>query len=335
MMTGQERITRALSFNRPDRIPLGVMPPDFPTDLLNVGATADPDRPPTILNDTHWIDEFGCTWQKLHGDKTKGQVTDHPLTDYAMLPSYPFPNYSNPNRYAKARAAILANQQQRYVLAHVPLSLIHRLEYLRGHLPAWTDPYEHPTELRQLLHRLADLAIAAIDNFARIGAHGIYSCDDWGLQDRPLLSPEMFAEFWAPVYQRVYQHAHRLGLHTFLHSCGYIADLLPHFIEAQLAVIQMDQQENMGIENLAQRFAGSICFWCPVDIQGTMITGSIAAVQASARQLMHAFGSRKGGFIAQWYAAPQAVGHCPEKINAMCREFVDYGATFYHPASTT
>jgi len=180
-----------------------------------------------------------------------------------------------------------------------------------------------------LLNRLADIAIDAIDRLAEVGVHGIMSCDDWGLQDRPMLSPAIFAQYWKPVYHRVYHHAHERGLLTFLHSCGHIADLLPHFIEAELDVIQMDQQENMGVDNLAERFGGKICFWCPVDIQNTMVKGTVDEVRAYARHLIDAFGKYNGGFIAQWYASPQAVNHSPEKIEAMAREFVEYGAQVY------
>lgn len=328
-MTGRERVTRAVRFDGPDRIPLGVMPPEYPTDMRGVSASVDPGWTPSIKTETKWEDEFGCVWQKLHGDKTMGQVTGHPLPDYAEIDGHRFPCYSNPERYENARKVIEENSEDKFILAHVPLSLIHRLEYLRGHQAAWTDPYVHPDELRGLLNLLADIAIDAIDNFARIGAHGICSADDWGLQDRPMVRPEVFAEFWAPVYHRVYRHSHELGMLNFLHSCGHIADLLPHFIDAELDVIQMDQQQNMGVENLASRFGGKLCFWCPVDIQNTMIQGSLDDIRAYARKLMDSFGRFDGGFIAQWYASPDAVGHTREKIDAMCREFVDYGATFY------
>ena len=94
------------------------------------------------------------------------------------------------------------------------VSLIHRLEYLRGHEQAWTDPYEHPEELRAMLDRLADIAIDAIDRLADCGVQGVISADDWGLQDRPMLSPKTFAEFFKPVYHRVYHHAHERAEHN-------------------------------------------------------------------------------------------------------------------------
>ncbi len=327
-MTSRERVTRAVKFEGPDRIPVN-LPDPFGTDFLGVGPSPDPDWQPKIKTETQWEDEFGSIWSKLPGDKTMGQVTGHPLATYDGLDDLRLPDYRRPDRYAAARQAVAANTQDRFVLASIPLSLIHRLEYLRGHQEAWTDPYEHPAELRRLLDRLAGIAIDAIDHFAEIGAHGIMSCDDWGLQDRPMLSPAVFAEFWRPVYHKVYHHAHERGMLTFLHSCGHIAALLDHFIAAELDVIQMDQQENMGVEALAARFGGRIAFWCPVDIQQTMVWGSVDEVRAYARRLIEQFGRFNGGFIAQWYASPQAVGHSQEKIEAMAREFVECGSRCY------
>lgn len=327
-MTSRELVTRAVRFTGPERIPRS-LPEPYGNDFLWVGATPDSRWTPCLQTETKWEDEFGCLWERLHGDKTMGQVTGHPLTDYAMLEGYPFPDYTLPERYEEARREIAANTDERFVLANVPLSLIHRLEYLRGHQAAWTDPYEYPEQLRALLNKLADIAIAAVDRMAEAGVHGIFSCDDWGLQDRPMVSPEIFAEFWKPVYRRVYHHAHQRGLLTFLHSCGHISALLPHFLAAGLDVIQMDQQENMGVDALARQFGGKLCFWCPVDIQHTMVQGSVEDVRVYARKLIDSFGRFRGGFIAQWYGSPEAVQHAPEKIAAMCEEFVRYGELVY------
>jgi hypothetical protein len=112
---------------------------------------------------------------------------------------------------------------------------------------------------------------------------------------------------------------------TLLHSCGCIIDLLDDFIDAELDVIQMDQQENMGVDNLGSRFGGRLAFWCPVDIQQTMVKGSLEDIRQYARKLIYTLGSYNGGFIAKWYGAPEAVNHSQEKIKAMCEAFVEYG----------
>lgn len=327
-MTSRERVIRAIKFQGPDRVPVN-LPGQWGSDFAGAGPSADPDWKPCVQTETQWEDEFGSIWCKLHGDKTMGQPVSFPLQDYADLDKIHWPDYQKAVRYEAARDAVAAMTEDKFILSSIPLSLIHRLEYLRGHEKAWTDPYEHPEEMTALLNRLADIAIDSIERLAEVGVHGIMSCDDWGLQDRPMLSPAVFEKFWKPVYHRVYHRAHELGLLTILHSCGHIADLLPHFIEAELDVIQMDQQENMGVDYLAERFGGKICFWCPVDIQNTMVNGTVDDVRAAARHLIDRFGSYSGGFIAQWYAAPQAVGHEQEKIDAMAEEFVTYGGSFY------
>ncbi len=327
-MTPRERVKRAIEFRGPDRVPVA-LPEEFGSDFLSVGASPPRDWQPSVETSERWEDEWGSIWERLPGDKTMGQVKSHPLSDYAKLDGYRFPDYSDSRRYEKAREAIEANPEQKFVLASVPFSLIHRLEYLRGHQEAWTDAYLHADELGRLLDSLADVAADSVRRFAEIGADGIISCDDWGLQDRAMVSPEMFREHFEPRYTRVYGLARELGMNTFLHSCGHIAELLEGFIEAHLQVIQMDQQENMGVEELARRFGGRLCFWCPVDIQHTMVEGGPEEVAAYARRLIDEFGRFDGGFVAKWYGSPDAVQHSWENIEAMSRAFMEHGAEVY------
>ncbi|MBN1557815.1 MAG: hypothetical protein JW951_06680 [Lentisphaerae bacterium] len=327
-MTARDCVRRAVLFEGPERVPYA-LPEPWGTDFHMVHVGPDPDWTPRFDTPLKREDEWGCVWEKLPGDKTMGQVTTHPLTDYAQLDDFRFPDYGIPERYAGTRARVADNTDDKFVLAHFPLSLIHRLEYLRGHEGAWTDAYVHPGELGRLLDRMADVAVQAIDRLGDIGVDGVFSCDDWGLQDRLMVQPDTFREFWKPRYRRVYRHAHEKGLLTFLHSCGYIIDILPDLKEAELDVIQMDQQQNMGLERLDAAAGGSLCFWCPVDIQNTMIRGSVADVEAYARRLIDTFGKYQGGFIAKWYPDPDAVRHAPEKIEAMAAAFIEYGGAFY------
>lgn len=327
-MTPRECVRRAVLFQGPDRVPVA-LPEKWGDDFFSVGATEDPSWTPSIKTDLKWEDEWGSIWEKFPGDKTMGQVKGCPLSEYEKLDDIRFPDYANPTRYTAARDRLAENTDEKFVLAGIPLSLIHRLDYLRGHEEAWTDPYLHPEELGKLLDRIADIAIDAIDQFAKIGVDGIMSCDDWGLQDRLMVKPDDFREFWKPRYKRVYHHAHEKGMLTFLHSCGYIVDILSDLKEAELDVIQMDQQQNMGLELLDEVAGGKLCFWCPVDIQNTMVHGTIEDVEAYARKLIDTFGKYNGGFIAKWYPSPAAVDHTPEKIDGMARTFVEYGKTFY------
>jgi hypothetical protein len=113
---------------------------------------------------------------------------------------------------------------------------------------------------------------------------------------------------------------------TFLHSCGYIVDILDDLIEIGLDVIQMDQQENMGLDLLGERFGGRITFYSPVDIQYTMVRGSLDDIRAYARRMVETLGRPDGGFIPKWYGDPRGAGHSREAIDAMCEEFLRLGS---------
>jgi uroporphyrinogen-III decarboxylase len=164
--------------------------------------------------------------------------------------------------------------------------------------------------------------LVALDRYAAAGVDGYIFCDDWGLQNRLMISPAKWREIWKPAYARIYATAHEKGMLTFLHSCGYIVEILDDLIEVGLDVIHMDQQQNMGLELLGERFGGRITFYAPVDIQNMMCRGSLDEIRAYCRRMVELLGRPEGGFIASWYSDPKGAGHSQEAIDAMCEEFM-------------
>lgn len=332
-MTSRERVKRAVLFQGPDRVPWS-LPAKYGDDFVCRGCDPDPSWQPSVKTDIRWEDEWGCIWEKLPGDVTMGQVRYHPLSDYSKIAGYRFPDYEKKERYENLKRVVGENKEEKFVLAVIPMSLIHRLEYLRGHEAAWTDFYVYPEQLDKLLDRICEINITVIERCAEIGVDGIFSCDDWGLQDRLMVRPEVWHQIWKPKYKKVYSFAKSKGILNFLHSCGYIIDILGGLIEADLNVIQMDQQENMGVDRLSSLYGGKLCFWCPVDIQKTMVRGTVEDVKNYARKLIDSFGRFNGGFIAKWYPSPEGPCHTWDKIEAMSETFVEYGSRFYLSASS-
>jgi uroporphyrinogen decarboxylase len=78
----------------------------------------------------------------------------------------------------------------------------------------------------------------------------------------------------------------------------------------------------MGVDLLGERYGGRITFWCPVDIQQTMVYGTLQEIRDYCGRLVRTLGRPEGGFIAQWYSDPEGAGHRKEAIEAMSEEFV-------------
>lgn len=312
-MTPRDVVSCTISFRGADRIPYE-LPENYGSDFAYVSMDPSPDARPRKGRD-----EWGAIWDNI-GVSQLGQVKDYPLKDWTDWDQLKIPDIGDPARWRELEGA-RESAADKFLLAS-GISLYERLHFIRGLENTWIDTLTAPQELGRLIDVLVEMNLFAIERFAEAGADGYIFCDDWGLQNRLMISPGSWRAIWKPRYARVYRAAHEAGLFTFLHSCGDIVDILDDLIDVGLDVIQMDQQENMGLAMLGERFGGRLAFWCPVDIQNTMVYGTLGEIRAYCRKMVETLGRPEGGFIAKWYPDPVGAGHRPEAIDAMCDEFL-------------
>jgi len=313
--TSRELVRRTIKFERPERLPYD-FPEKYGTDFAFVGMSPSPDARPPGGNGT---DEWGAVWKNI-GVSQLGEVQDFPLKTWDDLPRLRIPDINDPSRWENLKDA-RSKAGSKFLLGF-GISLYERVHFIRGLQNVWMDIYDHPDELGRLIDVLVEMNLVAIRKFARAGVDGYIWPDDWGLQNRLMISPDKWREIWKPRYALIYKAAHAAGMCTFLHSCGNIIEILDDLIEIGLDAVHMDQQENMGLELLGRRFGGRITFFSPVDIQQTMCHGSLDDIRAYCRKMVKLLGSAGGGFIPRWYTDPVAAGHKPEALDAMCEEFL-------------
>ena len=312
-MTSKEIVTRTIRFQGAPRLPFD-FPERYGSDFYWINMSPSPDDRPR-----HGIDEWGAVWQNI-GTMVLGEVKDFPLKDWKDFDKLIVPDVRDPKRW-KHLENLAAQAGDKFILAQ-GISIYERVHFIRGLENTWLDIYDHPTELGRLIDILVEMNLSAVETYANLGAHGYIFADDWGLQNRLMIAPEKWREIWKPRYARIFKAVRDAGMLTFLHSCGYIIDILDDLIEIGLEVIHMDQQENMGVELLGQRFGGRITFFSPVDIQQTMVHGSLDDIRAYCHRMVRLLGRPNGGFIPRWYSDPVGAGHRPEAIDAMCEEFL-------------
>ncbi|MBN1543193.1 hypothetical protein JW992_13705 [candidate division KSB1 bacterium] len=335
-MTSRERVKRAIIFQHPDRIP-HFLPDGGANDLLWLAPwTMGPESSPPDLQP--WtrvgeidqrIDAWGITWERAAGQSRDiGQAKKPAIPDITRQNDYTFPDRNHPRYYRAHQRAIAENNASAdplYALGVLGFaSLNEGVHNVIGLDQMFLNYYLHPDSLKALIARFADKQLESIERMAEIGCDGIMLYDDWGLQDRLMVKRELIVEFFLPHYRRNWNRAHELGLDVWMHSCGMIVDILPDFIQAGLTVIQMDQQENMGLEFLSDQFGGRLAFWCPVDIQKTLSHGSPQEVTEYVLRMIHTLGSHNGGLISMCYTTPEVIGIRPENIAAMCAAFRSY-----------
>lgn len=313
MQSSRENVRRAVLFQGPDRFPRD-FPDPWGTDFAHAGMSPSPDARPS-----KGVDEWGVVWDNI-GVSQLGEVKDFPIKSWDDFGRIRVPDIHAPARWQNLPGA-REKAGDKFLLGH-GISIYERVHFLRGLENTWMDIYDAPDQLGRLLDLLADMNLVVIERYAAAGVDGFMFCDDWGLQNRLMIAPEAWREIWKPRYARIYAAAHKAGMLTFLHSCGYIVDILDDLIEIGLDVIHMDQQENMGLELLGSRFGGRLTFFSPVDIQQTFAHGTLDQIRAYCRRMVECLSRPEGGFIPRWYTDPKGAGHRREAIDAMCAEFL-------------
>lgn len=312
-MSRREVVIRTIQFQGADRLPYD-FPEPYGSDFYWAGLSPSPDDRPRS-----GVDEWGAKWENI-GSMVLGQVKDYPLKSWDQVPALLVPDIRDRRRWV-CLDGIREKAGDLFLLGH-GISIYERVLFIRGLENTWIDIHTDPVVLGELIDILVEMNLAAIEHYAALGFDGLIFPDDWGLQNRLMISPADWRKIWKPRYARIFKAAHESGLHTFLHSCGYIVDILDDLIEIGLEVIHMDQQENMGLELLGKRFGGRITFFSPVDIQKTMVSGTLDEIRHYCQAMVRLLGKPEGGFIPRWYSDPVGAGHRREAIDAMCEEFL-------------
>jgi len=316
-MNSRDLVTRAIRFQHPERLPYD-FPEKYGSDFYWINMSPSPDDRPR----NGGYDEWGAFWQTF-GFSQLGEVKEFPLKEWSNFGRLTIPDIHAPHRWQDI-IGVRERNRDKFILAN-GISIYERVHFIRGLENTWMDIYEAPEQLGHLVDILVEMNLVAIEKYAHAGADGYIFCDDWGLQNRLMIAPKAWRSLWKPRYARIFQAAHAAGLLTFLHSCGYIVDILDDLIEIGLDVIHMDQQENMGLALLGQRFGGRLTFFSPVDIQFTLARGNVGEIRTYARDMVRLLGRPNGGFIPRWYSDPNGAGHTPEAVEAMCEAFLSIG----------
>ncbi len=94
--------------------------------------------------------------------------------------------------------------------------------------------------------------------------------DDWGTQQACFISLEMWREFFKDRHRRLFEVIHEAGMHAWMHSCGYINDIVGEWIDCGPDVVNPQQPRTLGIEEMGQRCRGRIRSESLCDIQATL-----------------------------------------------------------------
>jgi uroporphyrinogen decarboxylase len=298
---------------------------------------------PAPLPDGSELDAWGVGRRmiELPGGSYLNEVTYSPWKDLDPrgidLDAYPWPDPHDPG-YAEGVA-----EDARWLYENTDLALMGRFggpileigAYLRGFENWLMDLVLYPDFSRELLERVADIAIALDETGIREAGPYLsvfkVSGEDLGMQDRPLFSMKNWQQVLYPVLARRWRAARqaldRYAPHVkiMLHSDGAFRPFIPDIIAAGVDMIDPVQGicKGMELEGLKRDFGDRLSFHGAVDTQYVLPFATPAKVEAEVQRVIDALGRGGGLILAPSHFIQPDVP--PENIAAMYRTAHEYG----------
>jgi len=156
---------------------------------------------------------------------------------------------------------------------------------------------------------LARAILANIRKFYRSYAERIFEAangkldillmgDDFGSQNGPLLSPEMWRDFLGDGFAEYIDIAKSHGIRVMHHTCGGVKEIIPLMLERGLDVLQSLQPEAAGMDGrtLKAEFGDRLAFHGGISIQKTLPFGTRREIRDEVRNRIEAL-APGGGYI--------------------------------------
>jgi uroporphyrinogen decarboxylase len=97
---------------------------------------------------------------------------------------------------------------------------------------------------------------------------GIWYYEDMGFKQHPFMSPRMYRRMIQPAHTQTVQWAHAHDLPVILHSCGYVAPLVPGLLEAGIDCLQViEVKAGMDLLQLYRDYGERLSFMGGIDVR--------------------------------------------------------------------
>jgi uroporphyrinogen-III decarboxylase len=205
-----------------------------------------------------------------------------------------------PQQAATAQARIWRRVGDHYLFGSGGLfgniAMWEQMILLRGYENVMLDMATRDRRLYRLRDALLDRALETLKWDVQTDADGIGFADDWGMQKGLMIRPDLWREFFRPVYKALFQVVRAAGKHVHFHTDGDTTEILGDLVDVGASVLNV-QHSVMDIGQIGRDFGGQVAFRSDIDCQHVLNRGTRQEVFDHVRQVFECLGSYDGGLI--------------------------------------
>ena len=207
-----------------------------------------------------------------------------------------------------------------------PSGVWERFHALVGFEKAFMAFYDEPEAAAEFLSAIADYRIAVVDKVAKyLKVDIILNLDDYGGQNSPLMSLDMFRKHIKPHAKRVGQAIVKHGIRYAHHSCGKMDIFVEDIIDMGATLIHPFAPSN-DAEMIQKKYGDKICIYGGLNSQMISLPGTTEEqLRAEVRRAIDKFAPHKN------YIVGGTAGFIPgvERWMLVADETIKYGKNYW------
>ena len=275
-------------------------------DLRYVSYGASDSRPDIPVGEDGYQDEWRVVRRKppssLYYDLVKSPLAGT-ITIQDII-NFPWPDPGDPGYTRGLRDRLLYYRENTdyAIVLRLPSVFVHTTQYLRGFEDWFLDLAADKKLAGALFDAATEQSTALAEEVLKVGgdlADVVYTSDDMGFQNGPMVSPELYRELFKPRHQKFFDMVKKnTSAFIHFHCCGSIYKLLDDLIELGVDVIHPVQvaAKDMDSSILGPEFGDRLSFWGGIDTQKVLPKGTTEEVKAEVRRRIRDF-APGGGYI--------------------------------------
>lgn len=224
----------------------------------------------TMYDDGTFSDEWGVVYRLLGNERA---IVKYPLlnANESDLDNYPWLDPYAPGRAEglAERAHDLLQNTDYAIAAHAAhnYGFFDTAWIMRGFDNFLVDLMINKPFAKRLLGKIFDIFLGLHEVYLNaVGPyiHMIAFCEDYGMQNAPFISPELYKEMLQPYHKELFAFIKKKAPQAkiMFHSCGAVYPLIPLLIEAGIDVLNPIQHtaNGMGPLKIKQEFGSEVIF---------------------------------------------------------------------------
>lgn len=280
-------------------------------------------------------DEWGIKWARPESSHYMDPV-DFPLKGELTkerIDNFPWPDGRQEGRFVglKEETQRMRDTGCAVVMSLYGLGIFGTARLLCGMESTLIDMALKPDLIGAVFHKVKEYQMQMWEKVLEIAGENIDIClniDDLGMQEGPLISPQMYRDLIKPCHEEMFNFIRKnaqTDVKIALHSCGSVRKLIPDFIEIGVDALNPIQVSTAGMDSkeLKKEFGKDISFWGGgVDTQYVLPIGSVSEVKDEVKRRIDDLAPGGGFLFTPVHTIQPDVP--PENLRAMWEAFQEH-----------